>query len=89
VVSYRFVDLNDFATKGIYALLSLSDISVGMSETTVGRILNLFITTKKVGQRTGLGLDAKGLIMTVYTADTILKAEIVGKGMRIQTNGDA
>jgi hypothetical protein len=53
----RFVALFQFAKKGEYALLSLSDTGAGMDEATARRIFEPFYTTKGVGHGTGLGLS--------------------------------
>jgi CheY-like chemotaxis protein len=41
---------------GRYALLSVSDTGVGMSEEVLSRVFEPFFSTKEVGQGTGLGL---------------------------------
>ena len=42
---------------GTYAVLSVSDNGLGMSQETVDRVFEPFFTTKAIGQGTGLGLS--------------------------------
>jgi PAS domain S-box-containing protein len=53
----QFLVFHEFAKKGIYALVELSDNGAGMDEITQKRIFEPFFTTKEVGKGTGLGLS--------------------------------
>lgn len=57
VIDKRFVDANGFGTPGEYAVVTVSDTGIGMTEDVRERIFDPFFSTKEVGKGTGLGLS--------------------------------
>jgi PAS domain S-box-containing protein len=55
-VNSGFVTAHGYGKPGSYAMISVTDIGVGMNEETRKKIFEPFFTTKEVGKGTGLGL---------------------------------
>ncbi|MCZ7661614.1 MAG: ATP-binding protein [Thermoleophilia bacterium] len=64
---------------GAYAVLSVGDTGVGISEETLGRVFDPFYSTKPVGEGRGLGLASAYGIVTRQGGDIAVESE-VGKG---------
>jgi CheY-like chemotaxis protein len=52
-----YTEANDDARSGQYVNISVSDTGIGMSADVVGSAFEPFLTTKKIGMGTGLGLS--------------------------------
>jgi PAS domain S-box-containing protein len=78
------VPLNPEAEPGPYVLIEIADTGVGMSADIIAHIFDMFFTTKKDGQGTGIGLTTVGAIVKSHGGFQTVESK-VGRGSTFRT----
>jgi two-component system cell cycle sensor histidine kinase/response regulator CckA len=79
VVDQGFISNQLGVAPGVYLVLTISDVGMGMSEKTLSRIFEPFFTTKGIGKGTGLGLSTVYGIAKKHNGTIVVESKL-GQG---------